>query len=131
MGEVQRLEPDIEENLKEGDNSIKIESDKVEKPKKKSVKSESVKFDDEISRLCDLGALKKLTKKRPRSKTAKKSDKKGKMKNGKNSVPESDIESLSSGDEVEEGSKKKSSKKNQCPNQSRPRTLCSVPVKVT
>ena len=62
--EVHRLEAETEEKLKEGDNTIEIKSDKVEKPKKKSVKSESVKFDDEISRLCDLGALKKLAKKR-------------------------------------------------------------------
>ena len=64
--EVQRLEAEIEEKLKEGENTIKIETDKVEKPKKKSAKSESVKFDDEISRLCDIGALKNLTKKRSR-----------------------------------------------------------------
>ena len=49
-----------------------------------------------------------------RSKTASKKDKKDKMKNGKNgkkSVPESDIESLSSGDENGEVSIKKSPKK--------------------
>ena len=51
-----------------------------------------------------------------RSKTASKKDKKDKMKNGKNgaskkSVPESDIESLSSGDENGEISIKKSPKK--------------------
>ena len=51
-----------------------------------------------------------------RSKTATKKDKKDKMKNGKNgdskkSVPESDIESLSSGDENGEISIKKSPKK--------------------
>ena len=61
------MEPEIEEKLKDGEHTIKIETEKVEeKPKRKSVKSASVKFDDEISRLCDLGALKKLTKKRSR-----------------------------------------------------------------
>merc|ERR1712088_381725 len=116
--EVQRLETEIEEKLKEGENSIKIpEADKEEnKPRKKAVKKETVKFDEEINRLCDLGALKKLTKRTPRSKTASKKDKKDKMKNGKNgdskkSVPESDIESLSSGDENGEISIKKSPKK--------------------
>merc|ERR1711894_14408 len=70
--EVQRLETEIEEKLKEGENSIKIpEEDKKEnKPRKKAVKKETVKFDDEINRLCDLGALKKLTKRTARSKTA-------------------------------------------------------------
>ena len=55
--------------MKEGDNSIKIpEADKEEtnKPRKKSVKKETVKFDEEINRLCDLGALKKLTKRTSR-----------------------------------------------------------------
>ena len=66
--EVQRLETEIEEKLKEGENSIKIpEEDKKEnKPRKKAVKKETVKFDEEINRLCDLGALKKLTKRTPR-----------------------------------------------------------------
>ena len=66
--EVQRLETEIEEKLKEGENSIKIaEADKEEnKPRKKSVKKETVKFDEEINRLCDLGALKKLTKRTSR-----------------------------------------------------------------
>merc|ERR1712129_499285 len=86
------------------------------KPRKKSVKKETVKFDEEINRLCDLGALKKLTKRTSRSKTASRKIKKDKMKNGKNgdskkSVPESDIESLSSGDENGEISIKKSPKK--------------------
>merc|ERR1712083_1242224 len=103
------LEPEIEEKLKEDENTIKIETDKVEeKPKRKSVKSASVKFDDEISRLCNLGALKNLIKKRSRSKPAK-ADKKSKMKNGKKSLADYDIESLSSGDELEEISSRKKS----------------------
>ena len=54
--------------MKEGENSIKIpEEDKKEnKPRKKTVKKETVKFDEEINRLCDLGALKKLTKRTAR-----------------------------------------------------------------
>ena len=65
---VKRLETDLEQKLKDGENSIKIESDKEDnkKPKKITVKKESVKFDEEINRLCDLGALAKLTKRTSR-----------------------------------------------------------------
>ena len=121
---VEKLDIKLDDN-----NSVTLPKDKKSTTNKK-VKSAGAKFDAEISRLCDLGALNKLTAKKASDKTAKyvlfpivhlpwlliylysqyflffvlRSSSNGKMKNGKSkksAAKDSDIEELTSGSDIE------------------------------
>ena len=55
---VEKLDIELDEN-----NSVTLPKEETSKANKKRKNQGGAKFDAEISRLCDLGALNKLTKK--------------------------------------------------------------------
>merc|ERR1739844_210104 len=77
---LEKLTQEEEEELAE--EGFKLLDQKDQKPKTQSKRTGGPKFDSEIDRLCNLGALKKLNKRYNRSKSSK-NKKSSKMKNGK------------------------------------------------
>ena len=88
---LERLSSEQEVELKENENTLVVKQE--EKVKSKRQRESGAKFDSEINRLCDLGALKKLTKRNP-GKSASKQSKK--MRNGKSKAAEVEVQDLSS-----------------------------------
>merc|ERR1712111_282572 len=98
---VEKLDLQLDDN-----NSVTLPDSTKEKKKIKE-KSEGAKFDAEISKLCDLGALNKLTKTKSKGSKKLTTLDNGKMKNGgrkkssKEATKDSDVEELTSGSDIE------------------------------